>query len=153
MVGVSRKSAAHDFAVDLCAASQGVAQFFEDESTSAFAHHKSVAVFIERARGSKKVIIAGGHGMQSIETTAADRGDGRFGTAGNEEIGFSQTDVGKRIYQGIGGGGTGRDRGEVGAMEVVLHRNMPGGNVGDHFWDEERVETGGPVALAECRHF
>jgi len=87
-------------------------------------------------------VVASGKGVHGVEATYTCDGDSGFGASGKDGIGFSQSDIIESVGNGVGRGGAGGDCGEIGTSEAVNHGDLSGGDVGNHFGDEEGVESG-----------
>ena len=57
MVGVAVHSISDQFRIDADAAPAGMFQFFKDNDSRAFAEHESIAIFIERTAGFRRLIV------------------------------------------------------------------------------------------------
>ena len=86
--------------------------------------------------------------MHGVEATHACGIDSSLGTAGENRVGLAQTYEVEGVDNGVVGGCASRHRAEVGTMIAIFHGNVAGGNVGNHFGNEERVVLG-PVGFVE----
>src|SRR5581483_8103296 len=82
MMRVGGGSTAGYFAINLSAAAQGMFQFFYHQYAGAFAHNKTIAVFIIRAAGRFRIIVTLAQGFHGIETTYTGFADYTFGATG-----------------------------------------------------------------------
>jgi len=78
VMSVGRHTHTDNFGIDFRSTSLGVIQFFQDEASATLGHDETVAAFAERSRGGRWVIVAGGDGVQGVETTHTCRGNGSF---------------------------------------------------------------------------
>ena len=140
MVCVSTHANTGHFAVDVCAASQGVVERLQHEDTCTLSHNESVAALRERTACVLGVIVASGERVHSVEASKAARPDSSFCTASYNSVGFAQTQEVERVSQGVGCAGAGARRCIVRAAEAVVDRDLSGSDVGNHLRDEERVE-------------
>ena len=125
MVGVAREAIADHLGVDLGAARLGVLVFLENHDAGALAHHEAVAVLVVGARGACRVVVEARRqrpaGREARERQPVDR---RFGAAGHHHVGVAERDQPRRVADGVGAGGAGRDDRVVGALEPVLDRHV-----------------------------
>src|SRR5439155_22349457 len=107
VIRVGAHSVTEQFGINLGAAFFGVLQLFQQQNAGALADHKAVAVFIERAAGSFRIVVAGGegaHGGKSADAHGRDRG---FAAAGDHDVGSVAGDDLHGIAEGMGAGGEG----------------------------------------------
>src|SRR5205814_59230 len=81
---------------NLRAARSRVLEFFQNQRGCAFAHHKSVAQFVERPTGQLGIITAT-HRFNDVKRADRDRGQRRFGASGNNDIGEIVANVTERF--------------------------------------------------------
>ena len=114
----------------------GVLQLLKDEDPCAFAHDEAVPFLIEGDGGPVGVSRAG-EGSHIVEARHGELGDGGFRAAGHAGVQVAVSDEPEGFAYGVGGGGAGRYRGEVGPLEAGADGDVPGGHVADHHGDEE----------------
>ena len=76
MVGVAGHPVAGHFGEDGCASPLGVLELFEHQNACAFAHDKTVAIFVPGTAGLFGIVIASGKGAHGGESANAHRRDG-----------------------------------------------------------------------------
>ncbi len=139
VVGIRAHSASCHFGIYLCAASLGMLKLLEHKRRAAFSDHEAVARTTERARGRRRVIVAGRECLHGIEASHACRIHSRFGTAGHYCVGHSETDIVERIDESVVGRCACRHGGKVRAAEAMVYGYMACSYVGDHLGNEERI--------------
>ena len=150
VVSVCTHSSTCQFAINLSTTSLSVFEFFEDEDTSTFTHHETIAAGTEWAASACGIIIAGREGMHSIETAKTTRADSCFGTTGYHHVSFTQTNEVEGISNGIGRRSTSRGSGVVRSVESILDRDAARSYVGNHLGDEEGAETRSLFFVGKC---
>ena len=86
VVAVARETVAGELRIDARAARLGVFEFFEHDDAGAFAEHKAIALFIERARCALGVVVARRQRAHVGEAGHAQRRHRRFGTASEHHV-------------------------------------------------------------------
>ena len=117
-------------------------QFLEDEGCGALAEDKSVAVFVEGARGGLGVVVAGGEGSHVAKASDACLDDGAFRPAGHHKVGLAEADKVEGIANGHRRCGAGRSGAVVGTLQAVADGNLAGTDVDDDFRYPVGAETG-----------
>src|SRR5699024_9331904 len=110
VVGVAGGAVADDLGVDLGAPGFGVLQLFQNEDAGAFTHDKAVPLLV---KGDGGPVGVGGTGQRAHVVEAGDGqpGDGAFSAASHTGIQVAVLDPVEGLAHGVGGGGTGGDRG------------------------------------------
>ena len=80
-----------------------------------------------------------------------DAADRAFGAAGHHHVGIAQRDQARRIADGVRAGRAGRDDGVVGALELVLDRDVAGGEIDQAARNEERADAARALFLQQQR--
>ena len=140
VISVSTHTGSHHLCIDLCTASLGVLQFFENQTTGTLGHDETVAACAEGAACLFGFVIASGERLHGIESTYTYGAYSSLGTASHDSVGLTQTNQVEGISQGIAGRSTGRSRDVVRTVEAVHDGNLSGSDVGNHLRDEERIE-------------
>ena len=121
VISVGRSTVAGEFGVNLGAAGLGVFQFFENQHCTAFTHHESRAVQVERARclfrAIVKLVCKGVHAGEALDAVI---GNAAFGTTGKADIQATRADGVEGDTDSVGTRGTG------GADRVGLACNAEG---------------------------
>ena len=139
VVGVGRRTVTGEFRINLCTASLGVFEFLNHEDGSAFAHHESGTVLVERTGGLfGGVVELVGEGVHARETLDGIVGDAAFGTAREAHVQTSGADRVQGDADGVrAGGACGADR-PGGTRDAKCDRDVRAGFVRDEFWHGER---------------
>ena len=119
VVSVGTHAGTCQFAINLRTASLSVLEFFENENTSAFTHHKTIAACAEGTASACGIVVAGRERVHSIETTKSTRADSSFSTTSDHHISFAQTDEVEGISNGVGRRRTSRSCGVVRSVESI----------------------------------
>ena len=134
MIGVIGVAVAHDLGINVCTAGLCVLHALEHEHTGAFAHHKAVAVCIERTACRRRVRISG----ESTAGRKARNGIGDdcgLGAASQDCIGIAVLDGAERLAHGMGRGRARGHHGQGRALCLVTDRDIARCHVGDHHRD------------------
>src|SRR5690606_40854628 len=76
-----------------------------------------------------------------------------FGSSAHNHIRFSKANQHERIYQCVGGRCASGNRRIVRPHKSEFHGNMARRNIGNHFGDEERIESWDTVACRKITNF
>ena len=113
MVGVAGETIASQLAPNFSAARFGVLEFLDHHHSCALAHDEAVAVAIEGSRGALRFIVPRAQCFHCRKSTEADRDDGGFRAAGEEDVGVAKLDDAPRFPDRIVGGRAGGDDAQV----------------------------------------
>src|SRR5262245_17254232 len=92
MISVRVQPAAQNLPIYSGAARFSMLFTFQNQGCGAFSKDKPIPVFIKGTAGSLRCIIAGGERSHTIEGGKNNRGDGRLGSSGDDDIGFPSLD-------------------------------------------------------------
>jgi len=127
---IAGKAVTDKFAMDSCAPFERVRQGLEDDNSGTLADDETVAVNVEWATCFFGFLVASGDRPHRIEAGHAHRGDRRFRSAGDHDVGVTVGDETGRIPDRAGAGGACGD----GAIDRPFcpesNGNMAGGEVG-----------------------
>ena len=144
VVGVIGVAVAHDLGINVRTARLRMFHALQHEHAGALAHHKAVAVCIERAASRRRVRISG-------ECTAGRKacngiGDnGRLGSAREDRVGIAMLDGAERLTHGMGRGRASSHDGQGWAFRLVTDRNVARSHIGNHHRDHVRGRAAGPT--------
>jgi len=93
VVTITAHAVTDDFGIDSRAPAFCVFVFFQDHHTSAFAHDKTIAVFVEGTAGFGGFFVSGGERAGRDKTGHAQFAQRGFGTAGDHNVGHVEIDV------------------------------------------------------------
>ena len=134
MIGIIGVAIAHDLGVNVRTAGLCVLHTLEHEHAGALAHHKTVAIRIERTACRRRVRISG-------ERTAGRKarngiGDNcGLGAAGQDCIGIAVLDGAKRLAHRMGRSRAGGHHGQGRALCLMTNRDVARSHVGNHHRD------------------
>ena len=121
VIGVARQAIADDFGVDFRAARLGMLIFLEHDDAGALAHDEAVAVAVVGAAGLfRRVVEVGAERPRLGEAGNPDRADGRFGAAGQHDVGIVVLDHPRRVADRMRAGRAGGDDRVVGAHQAIF---------------------------------
>ena len=107
---------------------------------------KPARVRVERARGTRRVILLGDKATHRAEAGEDQRDDRSLRAAGEDHVRLAPPDRLGRLADRGGTRGAGGDRGEVLASETELDRDLAARRVDEHRGDEERRDAiGSPL--------
>ena len=113
----------------------------EHQDAGAVPHHEAVALRVERARGSRRVVVAlRGQGAHGAEGGDRDLADARLGTAGDHDVRVPTANDVHRVADGVVRARAGADRRVVRAARVRVDRDVSGGHVRDQRGDQEGTD-------------
>ena len=144
MIGIIGVAVAHDLGINVRAARLRMLHALEYEHAGALAHHKAVAIRIERTACRRRVRISG-------ECTAGRKArngigdDGRLGTAGENRISIAVFDGAERLAHGMGRGRARGHHGQGRAFCLVANRDIARSHIGDHHRNHVRRCAAGPT--------
>src|SRR5690606_16114523 len=127
--------------------------FFKNDRSAALAKHKAVAVFIKRPGCRFWRIVSFGQSFHRVKASNTRFHNSRFRTARDDYDGFSEPDVIESVDDRVRRGCAGRNGDEVRAFESIPHRQLSGGNIGDHFGYKEGIKPWSAVAMRESNDF
>ena len=123
VIGVARQAIADHFGIDFRAARLGMLIFLEHDHARALAHDEAVAVLVIGAAGLFRLVVESGAERARLgEAGDADRADGRFGAAGQHDVGIVVLDHPRRVADRMGAGRAGGDHRMVGAHQAIFDR-------------------------------
>ena len=131
VVGVIGVAVAHDLGINVRPASQRVFHALQHEHTGAFAHHKAVAIRIERTACRRRVGV-GGESTTGCKARNGIGDDCGLGTAGENRIGIAVLDGAERLAHGMGRGRARSHHGQGRAFCLVADRDIARRHVGNH---------------------
>ncbi len=136
--GIAGQAVTDHFGIDLGAARLGVLEFLEHNDPCTLAHDETVSILVIGTRGRLRIVVARRRqslaGGKAGERNAADR---RFRAAGHHYVGIAESDQPRRIADGMGAGGAGRNDRMIGTAQLVADRHLAGGEVDQAAWNEE----------------
>src|SRR5690606_9426599 len=129
--GVGAGAEAGQLAVDAGAALLRVLVFLQHQDAGAVAEHETVAVLVPGTGGAGRLVVAGRHRLHRAE--AADRGRGAavLGAAGDHHVGIAVLDHAHGHADRMVGGGAGRDRREVRALDALQDAQLARQHIDD----------------------
>jgi hypothetical protein len=130
-----------------CAPAREHAQLLENENCRALAHHEAVAVLVERTRRRGGIVVARGHRADDRERAIAQRREGRFGRAGEHDVGVVVADRAERVADGDGARRAAHRVAAVRAHRADLDRDVAARGAAEHAERETRLH--GADALRE----
>src|SRR5690606_18329581 len=114
----------------------------------------AVTVAVIGPRGLLGLVIVAGRkrtaGSEAGHRKARQR---RLCATGDHDVGVTQGDQPGGVAYGVGAGRAGRHHGMVRALELVLDRDVPGGEVDEPSRNEERAEAARALLVDEDRRF
>ena len=157
VIGIIGVAVTHDLGINVRPASQRVFHALEHQHAGALAHHKAVAVCIERTACRRRVRISG----ESTAGRKARNGIGDdcgLGAASQDCIGIAMLDGAERLAHGMGRGRAGGHHGQGRALCLVADRDIARSHIGDHHRDHIGRCAAGPTVgnrmdvVNECLH-
>ena len=127
-----------NFAINFRAALFRVFQFFQNQNARAFAHDKSVTIFVERTRGVFGIVVARAHRAHGAKSADADGNNRRFGTAREHHGCVARFNRAPRFADGVirrRARGAGR---KIRSAQIEIHRDEAGCHVPDEHRNGER---------------
>ena len=140
MVGITVRTVAYNFRIDLCPSLQGMLSFLQNEDSRSLAHHKSRTLFIER-NGSAGECCRRRKGFHRSKAADSERGNHGFRSAANHRRLISVPNTVKSVADGIGTSGTGRHRTDTHSFQMVANRNFRCRHVGNGHRNEEGAHS------------
>ena len=134
VISIIGVAVAHDLGVNVRTARLRMFHALEHEHAGALAHHKAVAVCIERA-ASRRRIGVGGQRTAGRKACNSIGDNGRLGTAREDRIGIAMLDGAERLAHGMGRGRARGHHGQGRAFCLVADRDIARSHVGDHHRD------------------
>ena len=148
VIGIPRKAIAQHLGIDLRAARLGMLVFLKHHHTRALAHHESVAIRVIGAGCLGRILRPlRGQRLAGVEPGNPDLADGALRPARQHHIGIPPLDQPRRIANGMGAGGTGRDDGMVRPLEAEADRDLPRNQVDQRAGNEEGRNALRPLFL------
>ncbi len=123
MIGIIGVAVAHDLGVNVRTARLCMLHALEYQHAGALAHHKAVAVCIERAAGRRGIRVGG----QCAAGRKARNGIGDncgLGTAGENRIGIAVLDSAERLTHRMGRGCARGHHGQGRALCLMANRDV-----------------------------
>ena len=157
VVGIIGVAVTHDLGINVRTARLRMLHALECQHAGALAHHKAVAVCIERAASRRRVRISG----ESTAGCKARNGIGDdcgLGAAGENRIGIAMLDGAERLAHGMCRGRAGGHHGQGRALCLVADCDIARSHIGDHHRDHigrctARPPIGNRVDVVdECLH-
>ena len=113
VVAVRGDAGAHQPGEDVGAARLCVLLGLDDHQRAALAEHETVAVLVERAAGTGRIVVGGGqHDPHLGEPGDGHRLDLGLHATADRDVGLAEHDVAPRVRDAFGAGRAGRDRGD-----------------------------------------
>ena len=134
VIGIIGVAVAHDLGINVRTARLRMLHALEHQHAGALAHHKAVAIRIERAACRRRVRISG----ESTAGCKARNGIGDdcgLGAAGQDCIGITVLDGAERLAHRMGRGRARGHHGQGRALCLVADRDIARCHVGDHHRD------------------
>ena len=128
--GVGGRAVTGDLAEDRRPSGLGVLELFEDDHAGPLAEDEAVAVAVEGAAGSGRLVVAGREGGQEVEAGHAERVDHAVGAAGEHDVGVAAADDLGRLADRLRAGGAGGQAIGVRASRSEDHGEVRGGCAG-----------------------
>ena len=139
VVGVGRGTVAGQFSIDFCPAGLGVFQFFQDHHSTAFAHDKAAAVFVEWAGRLLGVVVElVGKGVHARKALDGIFRNAAFGASRQAHVQTAGPDGIQGDPDGVGAGGTGGAHRMGKARDTQSDGNVGTGLVGNQFRHGQR---------------
>ena len=117
-------------------------EFFQNQRRRAFAHHKSVAQFVERPTGQLGIITAT-HRSNDIERADRNRGQGCFGASSNNDIGEIVANVTERFANRYRSAGATVRIGGTNAAKSKIDRDVRMGGAAKDLHRQRRLNSTG----------
>ena len=135
---VGGRAVAAQLGEDADAALARVVELLQHEHRGALGDHEAVTTLVERPARAFGIVVAPRQRAHRVESSDQRLVDGCLGAAGEHHVGVVADDHLGGLADGMPGGGTGADSGEVGAARAEADRRLAGRHVGDAHRDEER---------------
>ena len=131
MIGIIGVAVAHDLGINVRPARLRMLHALEYQHAGALAHHKAVAIRIERTACRRRVRISGERaaGRKARNGIGDDCG---LGTAGENRIGIAVLDGAERLAYRMGRRRAGSHDGQGRALCLMANRDIARSHVGDH---------------------
>ena len=120
---------------------------FEDDGAGALGDDEAVATQVEGFTSAARVVASGCKGAQGGEAGEEERRQGRFGAAGDHDVGVAAADNLGCLADGAGAGSAGGDDGHVGPESAGKNGDLAGDRVRQDVGEEKGADTA--VALAQ----
>ena len=124
VISIGTHAIARHFSVNLCATRLGMFVLFEHQHTGPLAQHKTVAILVPRATGSRRVVVARGQRTGCAKAAHAQRRYCRLCAAGDHHVGIAVLDHAGGFADRMGAGCTGRNNRHVRALEAENDRQV-----------------------------
>jgi len=134
---VSAAPKALHFGVDSCAALLCVFILLEDKNAGPFGHDEAVAISVERAAGSRGIVVAGAERFHGVEGAQSQRGHGGFAATGEDHVAHAVLDQPEGVAHRVGGRGAGRGHRRAGAAGAEADGYVSAGGVDHQFRNRE----------------
>ena len=131
VIGIIGVAVAHDLGINVRTARLRMFHALEYQHAGALAHHKPVAIRIERTTSRRRI----GIGSECAAGRKARNGigdNGRLGTAGENRIGIAVLDSAERLAHGMGRRRAGGHDGQGRSLCLVADRDIARSHIGDH---------------------
>src|SRR5262245_10279800 len=141
-------SVAGDFTINLRAAGLRVLQLFEQQNARALADDEAVAVLVEGARGTRRVVVARRQGAHRGEAPDRHRRDRAFAAAADHGHGVAALNDLEAVSDGVRACAAGGRGGRVRSFSLAIDRNVSRREIDDR----GRNEKGRYAAGAAFHH-
>ena len=144
VIGIIGVAVAHDLGINVHTARLRMFHALEHEHAGALAHHKAVAIRIERTTSRRRI----GIGSECTAGRKARNGigdDDRLGTAGENRIGIAMLDGAERLAHGMSRGRARGHHGQGRAFCLVADRDIARSHIGNHHRNHVRRCAAGPT--------
>ena len=126
VVRVGRRAVTHQLGQRLGAACQRMLQRLDHQHARALAHHKAVALRIERARCLLgRVVERGAQRLGRCKAAQAHAVDGGLAATTHSDVGFAAADQARGIANRLHAGGACGDRRAQRPLEAMANRHLP----------------------------
>ena len=144
VIGIIGVAVAHDLGINVRTARLRMFHALEYQHAGALAHHKAIAVYIERAASRRGIRVGG----QCAAGRKARNGIGDncgLGTAGENRIGIAVLDGAERLAHRMGRGCARGHHGQGRALCLMANRDVARSHVGNHHRDHIGRCAAGPA--------
>ncbi len=148
VVGVAAHAEAGHFGVDACAARTGVFVVLEHHHAGTLAKDEAIAILVPRPARAGGVVVARRQRTRRGEAADAERRHRPLGTARHHHVDVTVHDHARGLADRVQTGRTRGHHGEVGPLDPVKDRQVPG----NHVDDRARNEEGRDLARPGFRH-
>ena len=131
MISIIGVAVAHDLGINVRTARLRMFHALEYQHAGALAHHKAVAVCIERA-ASRRRIGVGGQCAAGRKACNGIGDNGRLGAAREDRVGIAVLDGAERLAHRMGRSRAGSHDGQGRALCLMANRDIARSHVGDH---------------------